>query len=262
MAQHPMTTIVSTAIPHTTLLVFAAVILVAGLVHGTLGLGFPLVATPLLALWVDVQTAILVTLLPTVAVNIISLLRGGNWHESIGRYWPLAAYAVFGSMAGTYILIVNDPHPFKLVLAGLIFMYLGAGRIGARSLTFVPNYPRASMLLFGLGAGLAAGMSNVMVPLLIIYALEMGLAKTAMVQVFNLCFFAGKVAQIGVFGGAGMLSTELISVVAPLALVAVIGLAVGMVVRDRIAAETYRRAMRRVLFIFAVLLVGQFLIAL
>jgi len=121
----------SNAVPYATLLVFVVIILVAGFVHGTLGLGFPLVATPLLALWVDVQTAILVTLLPTVAVNIISLLRGGNWHESIGRYWPLAAYAVLGSVAGTYILIVNDPHPFKLVLAGLIFMYLAAGRIGA-----------------------------------------------------------------------------------------------------------------------------------
>lgn len=72
-----------------------------GLVPGTLDLDFPLMATPLLALWVDVQTAILVTLLLTVAVNIVSLLRGGNWHESIGRYWPLAAFAVLASMACT-----------------------------------------------------------------------------------------------------------------------------------------------------------------
>ncbi len=80
-----------------------------------------------------------------------------------------------------------------------------------------------------------------------------------MVQVFNLCFFAGKIAQIGVFGVAGMLSTEMMSVAVPLAVVALIGLALGMAVRDRIRAETYRRVMRRVLFIFAVLLVGQFM---
>ena len=71
-----------------------------------------------------------------------------------------------------------------------------------------------------------------------------------MVQVFNLCFFAGKIAQIGVFGVAGMLSTEMMSVAVPLAVVALIGLALGMAVRDRIRAETYRRVMRRVLFFF------------
>ncbi|MDH3469175.1 MAG: hypothetical protein OES26_25395, partial [Gammaproteobacteria bacterium] len=33
-------------------------------------------------------------------------------------------------------LIVNDPRPFKLLLAGLIFAYLSADRSGARSLIF------------------------------------------------------------------------------------------------------------------------------
>jgi len=48
------------------------VMLFAGLVHGTLGLGFPMVATPILATMMDVRSAILVTLLPTMAVNIAS----------------------------------------------------------------------------------------------------------------------------------------------------------------------------------------------
>ena len=47
--------------------------LFAGLVHGTLGLGFPMVATPMLATMMDVRSAILVTLLPTMAVNIASI---------------------------------------------------------------------------------------------------------------------------------------------------------------------------------------------
>ena len=72
-----------------TLVFFTAIILFAGLVHGTLGLGFPLMATPLLALFVDVRSAILITLLPTVVVNVASILRGGKWRDSIGRYWPL-----------------------------------------------------------------------------------------------------------------------------------------------------------------------------
>jgi len=63
---------------------FAGILVFAGLVHGTLGMGFPVVATPLLSLVVDVRTAILLTLLPTVAVNVGSILRGGAFGESIG----------------------------------------------------------------------------------------------------------------------------------------------------------------------------------
>jgi len=56
-----------------------AIIVIAGLAHGTIGFGFPLVSTPLVALLVDIKTAVLLTVLPNVAVNMISILRGGNW---------------------------------------------------------------------------------------------------------------------------------------------------------------------------------------
>ncbi len=57
------------------LIALIGVILFSALVHGTLGLGFPLVATPLLATMMDVRSAILVTLLPTMAVNIASIVN-------------------------------------------------------------------------------------------------------------------------------------------------------------------------------------------
>lgn len=94
-----------------TLAAYAGIMLFSGLVHGTLGLGFPLVATPLLALFTDVRSAILITLLPTASVNIFSILRGGRWSESIGRFWPLAAYVVAGGIAGTCLLVISNPAP-------------------------------------------------------------------------------------------------------------------------------------------------------
>ena len=39
------------------------VIMFAGWIHGALGLGFPLIATPLIAVFVDVKAAILITCL-------------------------------------------------------------------------------------------------------------------------------------------------------------------------------------------------------
>jgi uncharacterized membrane protein YfcA len=243
-----------------TLGAYAAIMLLAGLVHGTLGLGFPLVATPLLALFTDVRTAILITLLPTVSVNVVSILKGGRWSESIGRFWPLAAFAVIGSIAGTRFLVVSDPGPFKLLLAALVLLYLFASRVKALHMRWVSRHPGISMALFGLIAGAAAGTTNVMVPILIIYTLELGLERTAMVQIFNLCFLSGKLTQILVFAHAGMLTGGLLISTAPLAMAAVAALFVGMALSRRIPTGVYRNIVRRVLLLLALLLVAQFFI--
>ena len=240
------------------LAVFAMVMAFGGLVHGTLGLGFPVVTTPLLSLVLDVRSAILVTLLPTVCVNVVSIARGGRWEESIGRHWPLAAYALVGSVLGAHVLVVSDPRPFKLLLAFIVLLYLLVSGTGVMRMPWPRTHFQLSMLVFGLVAGLSAGTTNVMVPILIIYALELELSRRATVQVFNLCFLAGKVAQIAVFAAAGLLSVRLLVTTTPLALVAVAALCAGMAVRDRIPTDTYRRIIRYLLAAFAVLLVVQY----
>lgn len=237
---------------------FALIVFVAGLAHGTLGLGFPLITTPLLALFMDVRSAILVTLLPTAAVNTASVLRGGEWQQSVGRYWPLAAYALAGSVAGTAFIIISDPRPFKMVLALLILLYLASERLGKLRMHWVAAHPAWSMPVFGLIAGLAAGSTNVMVPILIIFALESGLRANAMVQVFNLCFLAGKLSQIAMFAGAGLFDTDLLITTAPLAAVALVALWAGMTVRSRIPAETYRTLVKWVLLLLALILIVQY----
>lgn len=243
-----------------TLAAYAGIMLCAGLIHGTLGLGFPLVATPLLALFTDVRTAILITLLPTASVNVVSILKGGRWNESIGRFWPLAASAILGSIVGTRFLVVSDPAPFKLLLAALVLLYLSATRLEAFRMRWVREHLGPSMILFGLIAGLAAGTTNVMVPILIIYTLEIGLQRTAMVQVFNLCFLSGKLTQIAVFGHAGMLSGMLLLSTAPLAIVAVAALFGGMMLSRRVPTAIYRNVVRRVLLVLALLLIVQFFV--
>jgi uncharacterized membrane protein YfcA len=234
-----------------------AIVLLAGLVHGTLGLGFPMLATPLLALFTDVRSAILITLLPTMAVNIISILKGGSWRMSIGRYWPLAVYVPFASVLGTYLLIITDPTPFKLLLAAVILLYLNLNRVRGLSLGWVREKPFLAYAVFGLIGGFLAGTVNVMVPVLIVLTLELGLAPTVMVQVFNLCFLAGKLSQAATFAYAGILDGPMLLATAPLALLAVAALLVGMEIRKRVDAATYRGWLRKVLFIIALVLILQ-----
>ena len=149
-----------------------AIFLLAGFVHGTLGLGFPMLATPLLAILFDIRSAILLTLLPTITVNTISILRGGRWSDSIGRYWPLAVLIPAGAAVGTWLLISVDPAPLRLLLAAVILLHLFNDRLRGLRLDWIRTHPWTAYMAFGLAAGFSAGTVNVMVPLLIIFALQ------------------------------------------------------------------------------------------
>jgi uncharacterized membrane protein YfcA len=214
-------------------------------------------ATPLLSLFTDVRTAMLLLLIPTMAVNIASMIRGGQWGASLGRYWPLAIFVALGSIAGTKLLIVTSPAPYKLLMAVVLLGYLNVNRMGGR-LPWINRWPRMSMIVFGLLAGLLAGTVNAAIPALIIYALELQLTANAMVQVFNLCFLSGKLSQAATFASAGLFTGEVIRATLPLGFFVLLGLAGGMAIRSRFDTSTYRRWLRWALFVIAILLLVQY----
>ena len=63
------------------------------------------------------------------------------------------------------------------------------------------SFPVTAMLVFGVASGFAAGTTNVMVAVLIIYFLAIDLPRPTMVPIMNTCFGAGKIAQIIYFIG-------------------------------------------------------------
>ena len=232
-----------------------AIFLGAGFFHGLLGLGFSMLATPLLAILLDFREAILLTLLPTVTVNLFSILRGGHWSQSIGRYWPLAVMIPCGAWLGSWLLVHIDPAPFRLLLAGVIGLHLAGPRLRGLPLSWIRTRPGLAYTGFGFASGFLAGTVNVMVPLLIVFALEIGMAPVAMVQVFNLCFLTGKLVQMGVFAHAGLLGWALVPAMLPMALGTALAWTLGMRIRERVATETYRGWLRKVLIVMIGILV-------
>jgi hypothetical protein len=167
-----------------------------------------------------------------------------------------------GTIAGTWLLVNVDPAPFRMLLASIILLHLFNDRVRGIRMDWVRSNTWLAYLLFGLAAGFSAGTVNVMVPLLIIFALEVGMSQLAMVQVFNLCFLAGKTAQVGAFSLAGLLTAPLLAATLPFATVAAVALLIGMRIRDRVHGDTYRLWLHRVLWVMVVVLTGQYLLGL
>jgi uncharacterized protein len=239
--------------------ILVATMVFAGLVHGTLGLGFPMVATPIVAAMLDVKAAILLTLLPTVAVNIASIIGGRGYVESVRRFWPLAVFGFGGAIAGTVVLTLVDPAPFKLLLAGLILTFLWTSGTEKLPVAFITRHAMAAMIVIGFGAGFAGGTTNVMVAVLMIYFLAMDVPRPTMVPVMNTCFMLGKLSQIGVLLVAGLLTTSLLLQTAPLAGVAIVAVVIGQRLRERVPVALYRQVLLVLLAILALVLIVQFI---
>lgn len=237
------------------LLVLAFLIVaVSAYIHGALGFGFPLVATPLLTMITDVRSAILLTLLPTVCVNLMSLLSDRDVAAAIRSQWPLAAAAVFGSYLGTHTLLTQDPELFRPLLAILLIAYLLSNRVPAVTPKTIPLW---GLLMIGFVAGLLGGLVNIMSPVLIIYALEAGLPTALFVSMLNLSFLFSKSAQI--FGFLHISPQSLPGLLYTLVLVpvALLALRYGTRRRQRSGNEQHLRWIRFGLWVIAVILLGQ-----
>ncbi len=235
-----------------------AVMVFAGVVHGAIGLGFPMVATPLIAIFLDVRLAILLTLLPTVSVNVLTIWGGTDQRESLREYAPMFGAVLCGSIVGAWMLATMDPSPFRLALAVLIVLYLWTAITGYRATRWIEPGKITVVVGFGLVAGVSGGITNVMVAILVIYFMSLEMPRSKMVPIFNTCFLIGKLSQMGVLALAGLVTFSLLGQTAPLAVAAVAGLLGGKRLGAMISVDFYRKVLHILLFVLAIILLAQF----
>jgi uncharacterized membrane protein YfcA len=235
----------------------AVVMAISGLMQGALGLGFPTVATPLIALVADMRTAIILVLLPCLATVALNVVRGGPLKGVLARFWMMPVYSIAGAAAGTQIFVAYPRFPYALLLAAVIVIYLNLDRIGRTQWRVVQRRPQPFGLLAGLAAGLSEGTANVAAPPLIVYYLALGVTPTVLVQAMNLSFLAGKATQFATLATVGGVPALQWVMTLPLAAIAIAGAMAGIRIRDRIDAATFRRWLKGALLAMAVLLVVQ-----
>ncbi|HYC47709.1 MAG TPA: sulfite exporter TauE/SafE family protein [Burkholderiales bacterium] len=236
----------------------ALVMIVSGIVQGALGLGFPTIATPLIALVTDIRTAIILVLLPCIATIVIALFRSGAVKEALAQFWMMPLYMIGGAAVGTRIFIAFPQFPYALLLAAMIVVYLNLDRFGGGEWRVVKRHRHAFGAMFGVAAGLTEGTANVASPFLIVYYLAIAVQPALFVQAMNMCFLVGKTTQFATLASAGGVTALQWGMTLPLAVVAGAGAWYGVKIRGRIDAASYRRWVRGALFVIAALLIGEY----
>lgn len=233
------------------------IIAVAGWVQGALGLGFPMIATPLIAAVTNIQFAVVIIVIPCIATILVSIARSAGFMEVFRRYWWMPLLSLVGALVGARLFVLFPGFPYALLLAGVILFYLNMERLGRGESALMRRHDKAFGLGFGLLAGIAESTANIAAPPLIIYYLGIGLPPLLLVPAMNLSFFVGKSTQFATLAASGIATPSLWLMTLPLATIATVASLYGTRIRSRINSETYKIWMRRMLMTMAIILLLQ-----
>ena len=223
----------------------------AAVLHGMVGIGFPLITTAALALFMPMPQAVALTLLPTLLLNLTSLLPLHSLPAVIRRYALLALASVVGSLLGVYLLLILPAAWLQLALA------LATGFYVLHSLRRdLPAPPRGlpATLLLGLLAGVVGGATNAMSSILMMVLLAQSRDRHEIAQTANLCFALSKLVQLVVLWPVLQTLPLGWAMMGALCLVAIIGLLAGLALRQRMAFRHFRLLCLLVLSVLALLM--------
>jgi uncharacterized membrane protein YfcA len=215
-------------------------LIVAGLLKGTIGVGMPVVALPLLSLFIDIKSAAMLLSMPLILSNLPQALEGGKTGRCLMQLMPVILGMIPGLFLGVRVLLALDANVARII-AGLVLMGVGGVTLLAPKLQLQSRLVLPGGIAFGFFGGILGGTAAMPGPLVFIFLLAKGLRGKAFT----------KEASLYLVVSAGLLAILLtashefswldvwVSTVAMLPVV--LGMYVGQHLRDKIAPETFKK---------------------
>ena len=216
----------------------ASAVFLGGLSKGALGIGMPLLAMPVMALFMTVPQALTVLTIPILVTNIWQALQGGHLKAMVRRFWNLAIALAGGIAIGDQALVAFDEKSLYLVM-GSVVLVQPIFRFLIPDFQFGPRTQRVAGPLFALASGVIGGMTGFFGPLLMVYLASLGLLKDHFAAAVSMMFVIGalslgiSLAELGLINGP-----ELTISVAAL-LPAAVGIYLGQLIRSRISQAQF-----------------------
>ena len=222
--------------------IIAAVVcslIVAGLLKGIIGVGMPVVALPLLSLFIDIKSAAMLLSMPLILSNLPQALEGGKTGRCLMQLMPVFLGMIPGLALGVLILLALDANVAKAV-AGLVLMGVGGVTLLAPKLALQSRLALPTGIVFGFFSGILGGIAAMPGPLVFIFLLAKGLRGQAFTKEASL-YLVVSAALLAIFLTASREFSWLDVLVSTAAMVPVVlGMSIGQQLRDRIAPETFR----------------------
>ena len=110
----------------------AAIYVLAGSVKGAIGLGLPTVSMGLLGIWLPVEQAAAILIMPAILTNIWQSFAGGALISLLTRLWPMFLCLVLGTILTAGIMTGGDNALNGAFLGAILAIYAGLVLAGYR----------------------------------------------------------------------------------------------------------------------------------
>jgi uncharacterized membrane protein YfcA len=239
-----------------TYLLVGAALLLAAFVKGATGLGFPLIATPTVALLLDIRTAVTVLILPNLFMDSAQIVRGGFPFEVFRRFAGLIAPTIIGVFLGTMVLVKLPIWILNFCLGIMVLVF-----VTSSFLKFELNIStRAEKILgplFGFLSGFLNGMTNAAGPTLAIYLYSLKLDKRMFVKSIATIFATTKISQLVAVSTWNLFNWHTISLSGQVLLFSLAGFYAGIKVQDRVNQHMFNRGLMVLLFAIGLILIAR-----
>ncbi len=237
-----------------TTIIVGAMLLLAAFVKGTTGFGFPLIATPMVALLLDIRTAITILIIPNILMDVAQIFRGSFPGAIIKRFKWLLLLTVLGVFLGTKVLVMLPIWALNLSLGVMVLAFVVSNFLRFEP-TIPPRLERLSSPVIGLAVGFLNGMTNAAGPVLASYLYGLRLPKTEFVRSISTIFMITKISQLAAVSTWNLFTFETLRLSAGVTVFVMLGFYFGLKTQDRVNQKTFNRGLLVILFVIGVMLV-------
>ena len=212
----------------------------AGFLKGIIGVGMPVVALPLLSLFIDIKSATMLLSMPLVFSNLPQALEGGKTGRRLTQLMPVFLGMIPGLFLGVRVLLALDANVAKIV-AGLMLIGVSGITLLAPKLLIQSRLVLPAGITFGFFGGILGGIAAMSGPLVFIYMLAKGLRGKAFTKEASLFLVISSGLLAILLTASSQFSWTDVSVSAAATLPVALGMYVGRPLRDKIAPETFKK---------------------
>ncbi len=223
----------------TEIAVIIAAVLVGSLVKSVTGMGFPIIAAPIMSLYTGPATAIAVIAIPNAAQNLGIAWSHRHAHAETEGLSVFCGVGVLGAVAGALTLGVVPEDLTSAVLVVAIAAWV-LQTLRRPDLVVRPEQRSLANPLAGALAGVFQGAAGISGPIVAAWHHGLRLSREAFILSIATAFLLTGTAQIAVLGARGELSGRL-GVSAVLTIIVLGTIPIGSRLRDRLSGPAFER---------------------
>ena len=228
-------------------------LLVAGFVKGASGMGFPLIATPTVALLLDIRIAITILIIPNIVMDVAQVFRGGFPYAVFRRFSWFFVMTVIGVFLGTKVLATLPLWVLNFCLGVMVLVFVVSNWLRFE-FTISPQLERRLAIPAGFISGFLNGMTNAAGPALAIYLYSLRLPKMEFIKsIANICIVT-KLGQLVAVSTWNLFNWSTLALSLEVTLFVLLGFYGGLKTQDRINQQTFNRGLLILLFVIGVIL--------